>query len=99
MVPVLEPHPIVLEFLDITANAPILPRLLRPLQRTMIRAAVELLPDWVIERLDLGPQWRASERELRALRLFGRTLDRIPIPGTPALQACRRLGLPPTYLY
>jgi uncharacterized protein (DUF2236 family) len=99
MVPVLEPHRIVLEFLDITATAPILPRPLRPLQRSMIRAAVELLPEWVVERLDLGSQWRASERELRRLRILGRALDRIPIPGIPALQACRRLGLPWTYLY
>lgn len=94
----LEPHPIVLEFLGIVTRAPAVPRPLAGLQGAMVRAAVELLPDWVIARLELRrdtlPAW-----ERRLLRGAARLLDRVPVPGSPPVQASRRLGLPGSYLY
>jgi len=95
----LEPSPIVFEFLDIMRKAPIFPAPLRPLQRMLIRAAVEMTPVWVRERLGLtaGYGLRAIEKPL--VRWAGRLADRVLLGESPAVQACRRLGLPADYLY
>lgn len=98
MRPLLEPHPIVGEFLGIMTTRIGLPGPLRPLQRLLVRAGVDLLPDWVGDRLGLA-DWRLSPRERRLVRLLGAIADRIPLPGTPAYQAARRVGLPVTRLY
>lgn len=95
----LEPHPIVDEFLAIMTTRIGLPGPLRPLQRLLVRAGVDLLPAWVIERLELAPSWRLTARERRLVRTLGAIADRIPIPGTPAYQAARRVGLPISELY
>jgi uncharacterized protein (DUF2236 family) len=91
----LEASPIVFEFLAIMRDAPVAPWVLRPLQRLLIRAAVELVPDWVRERLGLG--LRRWERGL--VRLIGAVADRVVLPASPAVQSCRRLGLPAGHLY
>jgi uncharacterized protein (DUF2236 family) len=93
----LEPSPIVLEFLAIMRRAPIVPWPLRPLQRLLIRAAVDLVPDWVRERLGLAAGLRRWERAL--VRLLGAAADRLVLPRSPAVQSCLRLGLPAGYLY
>ena len=57
----LEPSPVIFEFLEIMRNAPLLPRSLRWVQRMLVRAAVEIIPDWLRERLALGRTlWFAS---------------------------------------
>ncbi|MFC3712178.1 oxygenase MpaB family protein [Sphingoaurantiacus capsulatus] len=99
MRPLLEPHPIVDEFLSIMTTRIGLKGPLRPLQRLLVRAGVELLPEWVIERLELGPEWRLSGFEKRLVRTLGAIADRIPIPGTPPYQAAKRVGLPLRQLY
>ena len=100
MRPHLEPHPIVFEFLDIVNRAPALPWPVRLMQPMMIRAGISVLPQWVIERLELnGPQWQLNDRERRILQRLGAWLERVPIPFSPPVQSCRRLGLPAGYLY
>ena len=100
MRPHLEPHPIVFEFLDIVKRAPALPLPLRPLQPMMIRAGIAVLPRWVIERLELnGKQWELRDRERRLLQRLGAWLERVPIPYSPPVHSCRRMGLPGNYLY
>jgi uncharacterized protein (DUF2236 family) len=100
MRPHLEPHPIVFEFLEIVTRAPALPWPLRLLQPMMIRAGISVLPQWVIERLELdGEKWQLRDWERRLLRRLGAWLERVPIPLSPPVQACRRLGLPASYLY
>ncbi len=94
----LEPHPIVLEFLEIITRTPAVPRPLAGLQAIMIRAGVDLLPDWVIARLELQA-FRITRRERLLLMAAGRLFDRIPLPGSPPSLASRRLGLPSHYLY
>src|SRR5258708_27012861 len=44
----LERSDIVLEFLTIMRSAPILPLLLRPAQDLLVRAGVDLTPNWVL---------------------------------------------------
>lgn len=99
MRPRLEGSPIVFEFLAIMRDAPVVPRALRPLQRLLIRAAVELVPDWVRERLGLGPAFGLRGWERKLVRLLGALADRVVLPGSPAVQSCRRLGLPAGHLY
>lgn len=95
----LEASPIVFEFLDIMSNAPILAAPLRPVQRLLVRAAVEITPAWVRERLELTSGYGAGAIEKRLVRWAGRSADRIVLRESPAVQACRRLGLPADYLY
>jgi uncharacterized protein (DUF2236 family) len=100
MRPHLEPHPIVFEFLDIVTRAPALPWPLRLLQPIMVRAGISVLPQWVISRLELdGPKWQLRDGERRMLQRLGAWAERVPIPLSPPVQSCRRLGLPASYLY
>jgi uncharacterized protein (DUF2236 family) len=100
MEPHLEAHPIVFEFLDIMKRTPAVPGMLKPLQWMMVRAGIAILPDWVRARLALdGPELALKGWERRLVRSMGALFERIPIPGTPPVQASKRLGLPGNYLY
>ncbi|MBS0521016.1 MAG: DUF2236 domain-containing protein [Proteobacteria bacterium] len=95
----LEASPIVFEFLDIMRRAPVFPAPLRPLQRLMIRAAVDLVPAWVRDRLGLGPALGLRPWQRPLVRAAGALADRVMLPSSPAVQSCLRLGLPADYLY
>lgn len=99
MRPRFEPSPVILEFLAIMHRAKVLPRPLRPVQGLFVRAAVEIVPGWARAILGLGPSHglRAWERPL--VRAAGLAADRLMLRSSPAVQACRRLGLPDDYLY
>jgi uncharacterized protein (DUF2236 family) len=96
--PSLRPSPTIMEFLTILHDAPAFPAPLRGLQRLLIRAAVELVPPELRDRLHL------TERGLRLwelplVRSLCAAADRVLLNTSPAVQSCRRLGLPPDYLY
>jgi uncharacterized protein (DUF2236 family) len=94
----LERSDIIFEFLDIMRTAPVLPLPLRPLQHMLVRAAVELVPRWLTMKLGLeGHGLRGFEAEL--MRQAGALADRVVIDASPAVQACRRMGLPADFLY
>lgn len=95
----LEASPIVFEFLAIMRAAPVFPAPLRPLQRLLVRAAVELAPQWSRERLGLSKRYGLSSWQKPLVRLLGALADRIMLQSSPAVQSCRRLGLPDDYLY
>ena len=95
----LEPSPIVFEFLDIMKSAPVFPSLLRPFQRMLVRAAVEMTPDWVRDRLGLGPSYGLRPWQAALVRRAGALSDRVLLRSSPAVQSCLRLGLPADYLY
>ncbi len=97
--PNLERSDILLDFLVIVSRAPILPPPLRPLQRIMIRAGVDLVPADIRALLGLGEGWRLRPFERRLVRLAGAASDRIVLPASPPVEACRRLGLPDDYLH
>lgn len=99
MAPRLQASPIVFEFLDIMQRAPLLPRIGRYGQRLLVKAAVDIVPPWVRERLGLGDEWRLRGWQRVVLTLAGRMADRLLLRDSPAVQACRRLGLPPDHLY
>jgi uncharacterized protein (DUF2236 family) len=95
----LAPSPIIFEFLDIMKRVDALPQIANPLQVALVKAAVELLPDWVKTRLSIGPHYRLSRRERLAVTLAAKAADRLLLKSSPPVQACRRLGLPDDYLY
>jgi len=95
----LEPSGIVFEFLRTLRHAPVLPAPLRPLQGLFIRAAVEIVPPWLRERLGLEDRWRLYPWQRRVVTALARGADRLLVRSGPAVQACRRLGLPDDYVY
>jgi len=87
----LEESAILAEFLQIMCTAPILPAPLRPLQRLLVRAAVDMCP----EPLRSLPQLRGRGLrfgEAALVRTLARTAALLPLGDTPARQAARRLA-------
>lgn len=99
MRPRLESSPIVFEFLEIMRTAPVLPLALRPLQHLLLRAAVEITPAWVRERLGLNRSYGLSKFTTTLVHGCGVLADRIVLPSSPAARSCVRLGLPESFLY
>jgi uncharacterized protein (DUF2236 family) len=95
----LEASPIVFEFIAIMRTAPIFPAVLRPLQRLMVRAAIDLVPAWVRQRLGLDAGQGLKPWQRKLVRLAGTLADRMILHSSPPVQACRRMGLPADYLY
>jgi uncharacterized protein (DUF2236 family) len=99
MLPRFEPSAIVIEFLEIMMKVPVAPAPLRAFQRLLVRAGVALLPPEVRAVLQLDSRWDLRPWQERLIRLAGGAADRVWLPSTPPVQACRRLGLPANYLY
>lgn len=95
----LEASPIVFDFLAIMNTAPVLPLFLRPMQRLLIRAAVDLVPKWVRERLGLTAAFGLRSWQRPLVRGVGMLADRVMLRSSPAVQSCVRLGLPADHLY
>lgn len=95
----LEPSPVMFEFLDIMHRAPVFPAPLRPVQGLLVRAAVELTPDWLRRTLGLTRSYGLRAWETPLVRQMGRLADRVVLPPGPAAQSCLRLGLPADYLH
>ena len=89
--PGLEASPILDAFLHIMDSAPLLPAPLRPLQRLLVRAAVEIIPAPVRSLPQLrGRGLRIGEAAL--VRALARTVALLPLGDTPPRQAARRLA-------
>ncbi|MGH6990295.1 MAG: hypothetical protein ACREE3_10405, partial [Stellaceae bacterium] len=95
----LEASPIIFEFLAIMRKAPVFPALLRPLQRLLVGAAVDITPPWVRARLGLGEDYGLRPWQAALVGRAGALADRIMLPAAPPAQSCLRLDLPADYLY
>ena len=95
----LAPTPIVFEFLSILEATPVLPAAFRPVQPLLLKASVEVLPAWVRSRLRLDRRWSLTPLERGIVTAATRASDRLILRSSPAVQSCRRLGLPDDYLY
>jgi uncharacterized protein (DUF2236 family) len=95
----LQSSEIIFEFLDIMRDAPVLPPLLRPAQRSLVRAAIGLTPPWAREIIGLGSEHGVRSWEAALIRQAGAAASHIVLESSPAVQACRRLGLPDDYLF
>lgn len=96
--PSLEPSPTLDEFLAIMRKVPALPKLGRPAQWLLIRAAIAILPDGMAARIGLGPDTSLNAWERPLAVSMAKSAERIHIQAWPSAQACRRLGLPPNWL-
>jgi uncharacterized protein (DUF2236 family) len=99
MQPTLQPSPVIAEFLALMADVEVLPPQFRGWQRTLVRAAVALLPAALRRQLGLDDHWRLSGRQMALIRAAGVVADRIVLESHPAVLACTRLGLPANHLY
>jgi uncharacterized protein (DUF2236 family) len=99
MAPRLEPSPVIREFLDIIRGAAVLPAGMRPLQRLLVRAAVDILPVWAFDRLELSRADGLSGWQMPLVQALGRAADHLLLENAPPARACLRLGLPPDWLY
>jgi len=98
MSPRLTRSDVIFEFLSIMRRAAVFPAPLRPAQRMLVRAAVELTPLAIKRKLGLTHAGlRMGEETL--VKLAARFADRLLLEVSPAVQACRRMGLPDDYLY
>lgn len=89
--PGLEGSQILADFMRIMGQAPILPAPLRPLQRLLVRAAVEITPEPVRSLPQLrGRGLRVGEAAL--VRALARGSALLPLGDTPQAQAARRLA-------
>lgn len=89
--PGLEGSDILADFMRIMGEAPILPAPLRPLQRLLVRAAVEITPEPVRSLPQLrGRGLRFGEAALVRAMAHGSVL--VPLGDTPQAQAARRVG-------
>jgi len=95
----LEPSPVVFQFLQIMRDTPTFPPPIRWMQPMLVRAAVEMVPDWIRGYLGLTEYYGLRPRERWIVRAAGALSDRIVLPESPAAQSCLRLGLPVSYLY
>lgn len=97
--PLLTPSPVVFEFLDIMRNADAFPRLARPIQRMLVRAAVDLTPSDIRARLGLTPEHGLRAGEAGLIRTMALAAERVPLKSAPPAQASIRMGLPPDWPY
>jgi uncharacterized protein (DUF2236 family) len=95
----LEPSPVIFQFLQIMGETPAFPPSLRWMQRMLLRAAVDLIPEWIRECLGLTSFYGLRRHEQWIVNLAGSMADRIVLGESPAAQSCCRLGLPITHLY
>ncbi|MYM63228.1 oxygenase MpaB family protein [Pseudomaricurvus sp. HS19] len=99
MRPLLQPTEVIEEFLELMLSTPVFPWFLRPYQHLLVKAAVGVLPQELQQSLQLGARWQLKGWQRGLIRWTGRISDRLVIKASPAVQACRRLGLPDNYLY
>jgi len=90
---------VVFEFLAIMNAATVLPGALRRTQGLFVRAAAEILPSWARAATGLDARFGLRRWERPLVRAAGAAADRLVLRTSPAVQACRRLGLPDDYLY
>ena len=99
LLPRFEPHPINTEFLDIMKSGRAARGVPKGLQSAVVHAAVSILPDAVRERLALGPEYDLHPKGAATVKAMGAVAERLPLPSSPAGQACVRLGLPASFLW
>jgi len=95
----LAPSPVIFEFLRIMRETGAFPRPLRWLQPMLLRAAVQLVPEWLRVALGLCEYYGLRAHERRLVKWAGACAYWIVLPSNPAVQSCLRLELPMTYLY
>jgi len=98
--PRLGSNEVIAEFLSIMQEVEAFPAPGRPLQRRLLRAAVEMLPPRLRNRIGLDTaEWRLGRIDRQIVRTAARAADRLVLARMPAAQASVRMGLPEDWLY
>ncbi len=97
--PRFEANDIIFEFRNIMRRAPAFPPPAHLIQRTLVRAAVDIVPAPIRDVLGLAPRYGLRSFERPIVERLARRGERYLLRSSPAAQACRRLGLPEDYLY
>lgn len=95
----LQPSAIVLDFLRIMRRVPALPAPFQPLQGVLAKAAIELIPAMLRDRIGLGKAWSLAPWQWSLVCHAGDAAERLVLGTNPAVQACQRLQLPDDFLY
>lgn len=99
MLDLLEPSPIIFEFMNIMRQAPALPQPAQLAQGLLVRAAVDLVPTEIREITGLDRRYGLRPFEDKLVRRMACRADRLLLQSSPPAQSCMRLGLPADYLY
>ena len=97
--PNFEPSDIIFEFRDIMRRTPAFPPPAHFIQRTLVRAAIDIVPPPIRDVLGLSARFGLRPFERPVVARLARRGERYLLRSSPAAQACRRLGLPEDYLY
>jgi hypothetical protein len=65
----------------------------------LIKAAIQVIPAWLRDRIGLGEGWSLAPWQLSLVCRACGAANRLVLGTNPAVQACRRLDLPADYLY
>jgi uncharacterized protein (DUF2236 family) len=95
MVPKLYANDTISAFLKLTAETPVYGKLAQGVQRRLVDAAIDLVPDDIraILKLDANPKIRGTVRTLARVASFAARFA-----NTPQRQACKRTGANPSVL-
>ncbi|WOI52242.1 oxygenase MpaB family protein [Parvularcula sp. LCG005] len=94
----LRPSPAIHEFLALMRTTRILPVLSGVLQPMLIQAAIDIVPDHIRQRIDIGEATLSSVQRA-AVRQIAVFASDLVVEAAPSVQACQRLNLPADYLY
>lgn len=97
--PRFEANDIIFEFRDIMRRTPAFPPPAHFIQRTLVRAAIDIVPAKIRDVLGLSARFGLRPFERPVVARLARRGERYLLRSSPAAQACRRLGLPEDYLY
>lgn len=97
--PRFEPHDINFEFLDIMCSGRASAGIPTFVQRAIAHAAIDLLPQMVRDKLELGAKYDLTKPQRYVIKALGRVADHMPVLTSPAAHASQRLGLPRSFLW
>lgn len=95
----IQEHPVLGEFLELTRTAPIFLPQFRWLQGLFLKAAVDIIPPDIRQKTGLSNSFGLNSGQRVLVRELGKLGDCLFLPTHPAIQSCRRLGLPENYLF
>jgi uncharacterized protein (DUF2236 family) len=95
----LEPSPVIFEFLHIMRTMRGFPPPLTWMQKALVRAAVDLIPSGIRDRLGLTERFGLRNAERWLVMAAAAAADRLCLSSSPPAQACLRLGILASTLY
>ena len=89
--PELAPNPVLDDFLGVIRSPRAVPAAIRPIQGSLVRAAISIVPEQVQARLELRGEGRLSGSEHKLIRFLARSSAHIEVEAHPMVQARYRL--------